>query len=78
MMTTIQLNNNVKKILSKMKNEKETYESVILNLISFFQDKKRKQKELLIEGCKEMYGDMIKVSNEWDTTLMDGINRNEK
>ena len=39
---------------------------------------KREQEKLLIEGCKEMYGDMLKINKEWEGTLMDGLDKNEK
>jgi hypothetical protein len=29
---------------------------------------KREQEELLIEGCKVMAEDMIKITKEWETT----------
>ncbi|NCO17779.1 hypothetical protein COT60_04070 [Candidatus Pacearchaeota archaeon CG09_land_8_20_14_0_10_30_9] len=77
MVTTIQLNDNVKKVLNRMKNGKETYESVVLNLIKFSQSHKRQENELLIEGCKEMSKDLIKISEGWDSTLMDGINKDK-
>ena len=67
MVTTIQLNDNVKKELDKLKKEKETYEDVILELMEIAEENKRKQDDLLIEGCKEMYEDMLKINKEWET-----------
>ncbi len=78
MVTTIQLNENVKIALDRMKTNKETYEQVILNLMKIAEKCKREQEELLIEGCKEMYADMLKVTKEWEGTLMDGLDKNEK
>ncbi|MBS3086848.1 hypothetical protein J4422_04060 [Candidatus Pacearchaeota archaeon] len=79
MVTTIQLNENVKKRLNELKNSgNETYEDVIVNLISKVDNDKRKKEQLLIEGCKEMYEDMLKISKEWESTLMDGLDKNEK
>jgi predicted CopG family antitoxin len=78
MVTTIQLNENVKSALDRMKNNKETYEEVILNLMKFAEKHKKEQEQLLIEGCKEMYPDMLKMSKEWEGTLMDGLDRKEK
>jgi len=73
MITTIQLNENVKKELERMKEStKETYEEVILSLIRFAEQQKRKQKELLVEQCKEMYEEDIRIAKEWDSTLLDG------
>ena len=78
MVTTIQLNENVKNALDRMKSNKETYEEVILNLMKIAEKHKREQEQLLIEGCKEMYGDMLKISKEWEGTLMDGLDKNER
>ena len=78
MVTSIQLNEDVKKALDRLKSNKETYEDVILNLMKFMEENKRKQEQLLIEECKEMYGDMLKISREWEGTLMDGLDKNER
>ena len=78
MVTTIQLNEDVKKALDRMKSNKETYEEVILNLMQIAEKCKREQEELMIEGCKEMYGDMLKIAKEWEGTLMDGLDKSEK
>ncbi len=40
--------------------------------------KKKKYEQLLIEGCKEMNKDMLRINKEWEGTLMDGLDRNEK
>ena len=78
MVTSIQLNEDVKKELDRLKSNKETYEEVILNLMKIAENQKRNQEELLIEGCKEMYNDMLKIAKEWEGTLMDGLDKNEK
>lgn len=78
MVTTIQLNESVKKELDKLKNEKETYEDVILKLMIFSEKQKRNQKELLIEGYKEMAEDSLRITKEWEGTLMDGLDKKEK
>ena len=78
MVTTIQLNEDVKNALDRMKTNKETYEEVILNLMKMAEKHKREQEQLLIEGCKEMYSDMLKMSKEWEGTLLDGLDKNEK
>ena len=78
MVTTIQLNENVKNALDRMKSNKETYEEVILNLMKIAEKNKREQEQLLIEGCKEMYDDMLKITKEWEGTLMDGLDKSEK
>lgn len=78
MITTIQLNESVKRELDRLKSNKETYEEVILNLMKFAKKNKREQEQLLIEGCREMYDDMLKIAKEWEGTLMDGLDKNEK
>ncbi len=78
MLTSIQLNENVKNALDRMKSNKETYEDIIVNLMNYFEEQKRNQEKLLIEGCKEMYDDMLNVAKDWEGTLMDGLDKNEK
>ena len=51
---------------------------VILNLMKIAEKYKSEQEKLLIEGCKEMYDDMSKIAKEWEGTLMDGLDKNEK
>ncbi|MBI2042923.1 hypothetical protein HYT25_00865 [Candidatus Pacearchaeota archaeon] len=78
MVTTIQLNENVKKALDRIKSDKETYEEVIVNLMKFAEEQKRKQEELLIEGYKEMAEESLRIAKEWEGTLMDGLDKDEK
>jgi hypothetical protein len=66
MVTTIQLNENVKNILDRLKTNKETYESVILNLIDIAEKHKCEQEQLLIEGCKEMAEEDLKIAKEFE------------
>ena len=66
MVTTIQLNENVKKALDRMKSNKETYEDIILSLMKIAEKCKREQEELLIEGCKEMAEESLKVTKEFE------------
>lgn len=69
MITTIQIHENTKNQLEKFKqNNKETYEKVILNLIGIVEKNKRNNKESLIEECKEMYKDNLKITKEWENT----------
>lgn len=77
MVTSIQLNENVKTALDRMKSNKETYEEVILNLMKISEKCKREQEELLIEGCKEMAKDMLEINNEGEFALMDGLDKDE-
>ena len=78
MVTSIQLNENVKNALDRMKSNKETYEEVILNLMNIADKCKRGQEELMIEGCKEMAEESLKIAKEWEGTLMDGLDKNER
>ena len=78
MVTTIQLNEDVKKALDRIKSKKETYEDVIVNLMQIAEENKRKQEELLIEGYKEMAEESLKIAKEWEETLMDGLDKDEK
>ncbi|MCX6749244.1 MAG: hypothetical protein NTW17_00670 [Candidatus Pacearchaeota archaeon] len=78
MITTIQLNENVKQILDKLKSGRETYEDVIVNLIDKAENDKKKTEELLIEGYKEMAEESLRITKEWEGTLMDGLDKNEK
>ena len=78
MITTIQLNEDVKRALDRIKSSKETYEQVIISLMDIADKYQREQEELLIEGCKEMYQDMIKNAKDWEGTLMDGLDKDEK
>ena len=39
---------------------------------------KREQEELLIEGCKEMAEESLRITQEWEGTLMDGLDKDEK
>ena len=66
MVTSIQLNEDVKNELDKLKIAKETYEDVILNLMRISEQHKRKQKELLIEGYKEMTKDSLRICKEFE------------
>ena len=78
MITTIQLNENVKNALDRLKTNKETYEQVILNLMKIAERYRREQKQLMIEGCKEMAEESLRIAKEWEGTLMDGLDRNER
>lgn len=66
MVTTIQLNENVKSELNRLKTGKETYEEVIIDLIKIVEISKRKQEQLLIEGCKVMAEENLKITKEFE------------
>jgi len=78
MVTTIQLSEDVKRELDRLKLAKESYEQVIMKLMNESLERRKEQETLLIEGCKEMYGDMLEMAREWDGALMDGLNKDEK
>lgn len=66
MITTIQLNERTKNSLSEMKLKNETYESLIIRMMQLLEIKKREQEELLIEGCKEMAEESLKIAKEFE------------
>ena len=66
MVTSIQLNENVKNALDRMKTNKETYEEVIINLMKVVEKQKREQEQLLIEGYKEMAKENLKIEKEFE------------
>lgn len=67
MITTIQLNERTKDSLAKLRNSKnQTYEGVILDLIKLAEISKRKQEELMIEGCKEMAEENLRITKEFE------------
>ncbi len=67
MISTIQIRDNVKKELDKLKeNNKETYEEIILKLMQLVEKHKREQEELLIEGYKEMAEESLKITKEFE------------
>ncbi len=68
MITTIQIHKKVKDELDTLKTENESYEEIILNLMKSVEKQKRQEKTLLIEGCKEMAKDNLKMTKEWETT----------
>ncbi len=79
MVTTIQLNENVKNSLAGLKSSnKETYEEVIVKLVKNLNKQKKEQEQLLIEGYKEMAEESLKMAKEWEGTLMDGLDKNER
>jgi predicted CopG family antitoxin len=69
MITTIQIREIVKNQLDKIKQSKrQTYEEVILELIKAAELQKRKQEALLIEGCKAMAEESLRICKVWETT----------
>jgi predicted CopG family antitoxin len=67
--SSIQLREDVKMQLSKFKEkENESFEEVIVRLMKQIETQKRVQKELLIEGYKEMAEESLKIQKEWENT----------
>ena len=66
MITTIQIHEKVKIALDRLKEDKESYEEVILKLMEKAEIEKRKKKELLIEGYKEMAEESLKITKEFE------------
>ena len=67
MITTIQLGENVKNELERLKeNRGDTYEKVIVSLIKLAEERKRKQTALLAEGYREMAEESLKIAKEFD------------
>jgi len=66
MVTTIQLNEGVKKALDRMKNGKETYEEIIINLMKVAEQCSKEKEKLMIEGYKEMAEESLKINKEFE------------
>lgn len=66
MITTIQIRENVKNELDRLKTGKESYEEVILALMKIAEKCKRGQEQLLIEGCKVMAEENLKIAKEFE------------
>jgi len=67
MVTTIQITENAKRELDRLKTGKETYEEVIINLMKIAEKCKREQEQLLIEGCKVMAEESLKITKEFES-----------
>lgn len=66
MITTIQIRENVKNELDRLKSGKESYEEVIISLMKIAEKCKREQKSLLIEGYKEMAEESSRINKEFE------------
>ena len=67
MITTIQIHRNVKDELNLFRKNSETYEEVIVRLLESEKSKRRMDKKLLIEGCKEMAEESLRITKEWES-----------
>ena len=66
MITTIQIRENVKKELDRLKERNQSYEDVVLNLMRLAEQVRRKQEALLMEGCKAMAEENLKITKEFE------------
>jgi len=66
MITTIQLHENVKKSLDRLRTDNESYEKIIVRMIDILEKKKRENNKLLIEGYKEMAEESLKIAKEFE------------
>lgn len=64
--TSIQIRGNVKNELDKLKERNQSYEEVILQLMKTVEQCKRAQKQLLIEGYKEMAEESLKIERDFE------------
>lgn len=71
MITSIQVHEHVKQQLDQLKNGKESYEEVIQSLITQAEMQKRTQKDLLIEGYREMAQESLKQVKGWASADLD-------
>ena len=67
MITTIQLHEEVKKDLDRLKESKESYEEAVIRLIANYEKQKRQKSDALIEGYKEMAEESAKITKEWSS-----------
>lgn len=69
MITSIQIRQNVKNELKRLKEKNnESYEDIIVKLIRLSEQQKRKKEDLMIEGCKIMAEDSLRLTKEWEST----------
>lgn len=71
MITTIQVHEKVKQELDLLKRDRDSYEDVIERIIKINEVERRKDKQLLIEGYKEMAKDSLKATEEWEKADLD-------
>jgi len=65
MVTTIQLNFELKNQLDKLKINRETYEDVILRLMKMVEKNNREKEQLLIEGCRATAEENLNMTKEF-------------
>ena len=76
--TTIQLRESVKRLLDLLKERNnETYEDVIIKLLDEKEKDRDRLEKLMIEECKEMAEENLRIAKEFDSALMDGLDKDE-
>lgn len=69
MISSIQLREDVKMRLARHKQkDNESFEDVIVRMMEQIGKQKAEQKALLIEQCRVMASDDLKIPKEWETT----------
>lgn len=69
MRTTIQVQKSLKSELDELKaSPRETYEDIIVRLISLLKQREIENIKLMSEGYEEMAEDSRKIVEEWNTT----------
>ncbi|HIH18304.1 MAG TPA: hypothetical protein HA282_01005 [Nanoarchaeota archaeon] len=67
MVTTIQLNEDVKITLERLKEKRgDSYEDVIVRMIKKAEMQKRMDRELMIEGAKKTAEESLKITKEFE------------
>jgi predicted CopG family antitoxin len=66
MVTTIQLNEKVREALARMKEDRESFEDVIVRLMRQVEEQKRKHIDLMIEGAKATAEESLKITREFE------------
>ena len=79
MRTTIQVHKTIKDELDELKvNQRETYEDIIVKLLTTMKQKQMMQIKELEEGYLEMAEDSIEIAKEWAVTEADFENLDSK
>ena len=67
LITSIQIRESVKKSLERLKERaNESYEDVIIKILRDKDKNKRAQEELLIEVCREMAEESLRITKEFE------------
>ena len=66
MLTTIQIHKETKDQLEAIKEKNESFEEVIERLIEKNEVEKRTNEKMMIQGCREMAEDSLRITKEWE------------